>query len=152
LRHITVDRDTLAVALWLAVMTGGFVALYTTWDAYGIRATANPFTFLMWFFLLDSLVMPFVAYRRWRNMADRPTPGPLFVRGVIGGVVAYLSFGSIMVATRLDKVGEAAVLRETSTVFAALIGWVILKERVGPRRLFLMALIAGGAVIVEMGG
>ncbi|MGB5557538.1 MAG: EamA family transporter, partial [Paracoccaceae bacterium] len=55
-------------------------------------------------------------------------------------------------ATRLDKVGEAAVLRETSTVFAAVIGWVILKERVGPRRLFLMALIAAGAVIVELGG
>ena len=39
-----------------------------------------------------------------------------------------------MLATRLDKVGEAAVLRETSVVFAALIGWLVLRERVGPRR------------------
>ena len=37
-----------------------------------------------------------------------------------------------MLATYLDKVGEAAVLRETSTVFAALIGWFVLGERVGP--------------------
>ena len=66
--------------------------------------------------------------------------------------VAFFSFGSIMLATRLDKVGEAAVLRETSTVFAALIGWLVLKETVGPRRIALMALIALGAVIVEMGG
>jgi drug/metabolite transporter (DMT)-like permease len=44
------------------------------------------------------------------------------------------------------------VLRETSTVFAALIGWFILGEKVGPRRLVLMALIALGAVIVEIGG
>ena len=73
-------------------------------------------------------------------------------RGLLGGVVAYLSFGSIMVATRLGNVGEVAVLRETSTVFAALIGWLLLKEHVGPRRLALMALIAAGAVIVEMGG
>jgi len=57
-----------------------------------------------------------------------------------------------MLATRLDKVGEAAVLRETSTVFAALIGWLMLGEKVGPRRLALMTLIAGGAVIVEFGG
>ena len=57
-----------------------------------------------------------------------------------------------MMATRLDKVGEAAVLRETSTVFAALIGWLILKETVGPRRIALMTLIALGAVIVEFGG
>jgi drug/metabolite transporter (DMT)-like permease len=152
LRHIELERDTLAAALWLAVLTGAFVALYTTWDAYGIRATANPFTFLAWFFFLDGLTMPPVAFLRWRQMQPRPAAAPLMARGVLGGVVAFLSFGSIMLATRLDKVGEAAVLRETSTVFAALIGWLVLKERVGPRRLMLMALIAAGAVIVEMGG
>jgi drug/metabolite transporter (DMT)-like permease len=57
-----------------------------------------------------------------------------------------------MLATRLDQVGEAAVLRETSTVFAAAIGWLFLKESIGPVRLSLMGLIALGAVIVEVGG
>ena len=66
--------------------------------------------------------------------------------------MAITSFGSILLATRLDKVGEAAILRETSTVFAALIGWFFLKETVGPRRVALMALIALGAVIVEFSG
>ena len=77
---------------------------------------------------------------------------PLLTRGLIGAILAYGSFGSVMLATRLEQVGEAAVLRETSTVFAALIGWVFLKETVGPRRVVLMALIALGAVIVEAGG
>ena len=154
LRTITVGRDTMVPALALAVLTGLFVALYTTYDAYGIRATADPFTFLAWFFFLDGLTMPFIAARRYQRMqrADRPTLGPLALRGLIGGIVAFFSFGSIMLATRLDAVGEAAVLRETSTVFAALIGWLVLGERVGPRRLALMALIAAGAVIVEFSG
>lgn len=146
------ERDTLNAALAIAVMTGLFVALYTTYDAYGIRATANPFTFLAWFFMIDGIVMPLVAVSRWRKMIDPPDLGPLMTRGVIGGLVAFMSFGAIMMATRLDKVGEAAVLRETSTVFAAVIGWVFLKETVGPRRVALMALIAAGAVIVEVGG
>ena len=146
------ERDTLHAALAIAVLTGLFVALYTTYDAYGIRATQSPFTFLAWFFMIDGLVMPFVAAARWRRMADGPALGPLAVRGVFGGILAFASFGAIMLATRLDKVGEAAVLRETSTVFAALIGVVFLKETVGPRRVALMALIAAGAVIVEMGG
>lgn len=146
------ERETLNAALGLAVLTGLFVALYTTYDAYGIRATANPFTFLAWFFMIDGFLMPFVAAFRWLRMADRPTLGPLMARGMVGGLVAPLSFGAVMMATRLDKVGEAAVLRETSTVFAALIGWLFLKETVGPRRIALMALIALGAVIVEMGG
>ncbi|MDW3182242.1 EamA family transporter [Roseobacter sp.] len=146
------ERETLNAALGLAVLTGLFVALYTTYDAYGIRATANPFTFLAWFFMIDGFFMPFVAALRWVRMADRPTLGPLMARGLVGGLVAPLSFGAVMMATRLDKVGEAAVLRETSTVFAAVIGWLFLKETVGPRRIALMALIALGAVIVEMGG
>ncbi|RLJ60180.1 EamA-like transporter family protein [Litoreibacter meonggei] len=153
LRTITLNRDTLVPALWLAVATGMFVALYTTYDAYGIRATADPFTFLAWFFFLDGLFfIPPIAARRWWRMADRPTLGPLMQRGVLGAFVAFFSFGAIMMATRLDNVGEAAVLRETSTVFAALIGWLVLGEKVGPRRLTLMALIALGAVIVEAGG
>ena len=150
--YLVSERDTLNAALALAVMTGLFVALYTTFDAYGIRATENPFTFLAWFFMIDGLVMPVIATRRYLKMPNPPALGPLMTRGVAGGFVAFFSFGSIMLATRLDKVGEAAVLRETSTVFAALIGWLVLKETVGPRRIALMALIAVGAVIVEMGG
>lgn len=152
LMYLKADRATLPAALMLAFMTGIFVALYTTYDAYGIRATADPFTFLAWFFLIDGFVMPIIAFQRYRRMDDPPVIGPLMLRGVVGGLVAFASFGSIMLATRLDKVGEAAVLRETSTVFAALIGWLILKETVGPRRIALMALIAIGAVIVEFGG
>ncbi|WP_171098338.1 EamA family transporter [Ruegeria sp. HKCCD7255] len=152
LRYLETDRDTLGIALVLAVITGLFVALYTTYDAYGIRATADPFTFLAWFFMIDGAAMPVYAALRWRAMVNRPALGPLMLRGLVGGIIAPLSFGSIMLATRLDKVGEAAILRETSTVFAALIGWLVLKETVGPRRIALMALIALGAVIVEMGG
>ena len=150
--YLEPERDTLGIAMVLAVVTGLFVALYTTFDAYGIRATADPFTFLAWFFMFDGLVMPVLAALRWRNMAAPPALGPLMARGVFGAFVAFFSFGSILLATRLDKVGEAAVLRETSVVFAALIGWLVLKERVSRVQLALMTLIAAGAVLVEMMG
>ncbi|WP_372613241.1 EamA family transporter [Aquicoccus sp.] len=152
LRTITLDRDTMPLALGLAVVTGLFVALYTTWDAYGIRATADPFTFLAWLFFIDGLTFPVIAGLRYRAMLSPPPLAPLLRMGVLGGLIAFASFGSIMLATRLDKVGQAAVLRETSTVFAALIAWLMLGERTGPRRIALMALIAAGAVIVELGG
>ncbi|MCC1492500.1 EamA family transporter [Cognatishimia sp. F0-27] len=152
LRNLTDGRDRLPRALVFAVATGLFVALYTTYDAYGIRATADPFTFLAWFFLIDGWVMPLLMAGKLRRAVVEGEGAALFLRGMVGGVVAFFSFGSVMLATRLDKVGEAAVLRETSTVFAALIGWLVLRETVGPRRIALMALIAAGAVIVELGG
>jgi drug/metabolite transporter (DMT)-like permease len=151
LRTVTQDRDTMIPALGFAVATGALVACYTTYDAWGIRATADPFTFLAWFFFIDGIFIPALMSRRLLQLT-RSTAVPLFKRGLLGAFTAYFSFGSIMLATRLDRVGEAAVLRETSTVFAALIGWLILGEKVGLVRTGLMALIALGAVVMEWAG
>ena len=154
LRNLAEEKLALAalkIGLLWAFLGGMLVALYTVYDAYGIRQAADPFTFLAWFFFITAFDMPVVAWLRYRRMELPPALGPLAWRGFVGALIAWVSFGGVMLATRLDKVGEAAVLRETSTVFAALIGWFILGEKVGPRRLFLMALVALGAVIVEFG-
>ena len=151
IRFLLKGRETLATALIFACITGVLVALYTTYDAYGIRATANPFTFLAWFFLIDGIAMPILVFFRSKESIRYGELKSLIPRGIIGGLIAFFSFGSIMLATRLDKVGEAAVLRETSIVFAAIIGWLFLKETVGPRRISLIVLIAVGAVFVELG-
>ncbi len=147
-----IDPRAIRLGLVYALLAGLLVAVYTTWDALGIRSAPDPFTFLAWFFFVSSLDFPVLAWLRWRKMPRTPRLAPLMLRGVIGALVAWVSFGGVMIATYLDKVGEAAVLRETSTVFAALIGWFILGDTVGPRRLILMSLIALGAVIVEFGG
>jgi drug/metabolite transporter (DMT)-like permease len=153
LRREVVGRKALKKALVWAVAGGIMVAVYTTYDAYGIRSTADPFTFLAWFFLLDGMALSWLAALRWRALgAQAPDVWPLMQRGLVGAIIAFLSFGSIMLATRLDSVGEAAVLRETSPVFAALIGWFFLKDTVGSARFCLIALIALGAVLVEFGG
>ena len=149
-----VARHRLAGALGFAVLTGIWVAIYTVYDAWGLRQALDPFTFLAWFFLLSSLDFPFISYRFWKRMdpATRPALWPVLRRGLAGSWLAFFSFGGVMLATRLDKVGEAAVLRETSVVFAALIGWLALGERIGIGRAFLFFGIAAGAVMVEFGG
>jgi drug/metabolite transporter (DMT)-like permease len=148
----TLDKRTLKLGLMWAFVGGLLVALYTVYDAYAIRQSPDPFTFLAWFFFVTAIDFSILGLRRYRRMAVQPLLGPLIRKGFIGAIIAWISFGGVLLATRLDSVGEAAVLRETSVVFAALIGWFILGEKVGPRRLFLMCLVALGAVIVEMGG
>ena len=152
-RKITVNRDTLLPALFYAFLTGCMVAAYTTYDAYGIRLMPDPLTFIVWFFAIDGLTIP-VLVGVWvaQGKLEVPKLGPLAIRGIAGGILGPLSFAGVMLATRLDKVGEAAVIRETSVLFAAVIGIVFLKETVGPRRIALMTLIVAGAVMVEVGG
>ncbi|MGY6550219.1 MAG: EamA family transporter [Roseinatronobacter sp.] len=146
-----IDPRALKIGLAWAGLGGVLVAFYTTYDAWAIRISGDPLAFLAWFFFLSSVDFMVLGLWRYLRMQARPAPWPLVLRGLAGGLIAYISFGAVMIATLIGKVGEAAVLRETSTVFAALIGWFILKERVGPRKLALMALIALGAVIMELG-
>ena len=149
LREERIDRSILMAAIGLAFLTGVITAVYTVYDAYAIRTAIDPLTFIVWFFLLEIVLFPAMLWRRW--LAAGPELVPLLQRGLIGAVIAYLSFGGIFLATRLDKVGEAAALRETSVVFGAIMGWLILRERIGPVRAALMVVIACGAVLVEFG-
>lgn len=153
LRGVAIGRAGLQAALAWAFAAGLLVAIYTTYDAWGIRLTPDPFTFLAWFFLITSLDFPLLCvWRQWRGIgAPLTRPGPLMLRGMIGALVAFVSFGGIMLGTRIGKVGEVAALRETSTLFAAMIGWAILGERVGPARAALMAGVAIGAIMVQAG-
>lgn len=147
-----VDLRGLKIGLIWAFAGGMLVAVYTVYDAYGIRQSPDPFTFLAWFFFLTALDFPVLAVFRYRRTGAPGGLASLVRRGFAGAFIAWVSFGGVMLATRIGGVGEAAVLRETSTVFAALIGWFVLGETVGPRRLILIALIALGAVIVQIGG
>ena len=151
MRDAGTDPRRLIHAIGLAFATGLMIALYTTYDAFGIRLSADPFMFLAWFFVIDGITFPFIALVRWRASPAPPDPGPLMLKGLFGALIAFVSFGGIMLATRLDKVGEAAAIRETSIIFATAIGVFIFHEKIDLRRLILIGLIACGAVLVEFG-
>ncbi len=145
------DAGKLLSAIAVAFVTGIMVAVYTNVDAYAIRMAQDPFTFLAWFFMLTGMAFPFIAFARYRMLEHKPDLRALAVRGLLGAIVAYLSFGSIMVATRIDDVGKAAALRETSIIFATVIGVFIFREHIDRTRVLLIVLITLGAVLVQLG-
>lgn len=138
-------------AILTALATGVMVAVYTMIDAYGIREAANPFTFIAWFFTLGGVGFPLIAAARWQKLAIKPAIPDIALRGFFGGIVAFMSFGAVMLAIRLDSVGEAAALRETSIIFATAIGVLVFHEKIDATRLCLIVGIAAGAVLVELG-
>ncbi len=152
LREVTLtlhQRRKLFRAVVLAIGAGIGVALYTTADAYGIRLAIDPFTFLAWFFFLGGFGFPIVAYHRWRTLETKPDLAPIAMRGFFGALIAFFSFGSVMLATRIGKVSEAAAIRETSIIFATGIGVLFFQEKVDGKRLAIILLIALGAILIE---
>ncbi|MEM6492042.1 MAG: DMT family transporter [Pseudomonadota bacterium] len=144
----------LRAAIATALLSGVMIAIYTVYDAYGIRVADDPFTFLAWFFVVGGFGYPVIAAIRWRRMTppDRPDPRKLALRGFCGALIAFVSFGSVMLAMRLDKVGEAAAVREMSIVFATAIGVLIFREKIDARRLALIGGIVAGAIVIEAAG
>jgi len=133
----------------LAMALGLGVAGYTLTDAWAVRTAVNPLTFIAWFFALDWVLMTgWAALTRGPAMFDLIKPD--FRRGAICGFLGLFSFSLGFYAFRIGNVAELAALREISIIFAAAIGFVFLGENVGKRRIFAIAGILAGVLIIRL--
>jgi drug/metabolite transporter (DMT)-like permease len=137
------DRPAIAVA----AATGLTIAAYTLVDGLGVRAAGDPYAYAALMFGLQGPVFPVIAVirrplRRWR---DWPVAG----RGLLAGALSVLAYGIVLWAQSRAPLAEVAAIRETSVIFAAIIGMVFLKERFGPRRVAAAVVIAAGIVLIS---
>jgi len=72
--------------------------------------------------------------------------------GLVGGIGSILSFGSALYAMSLIEVARVSALRESAVVFAAILGWLYLKEGLGLRRTLAASVLALGLVLMQLGG
>jgi len=137
-----------------ALATGGFIAAYMVVDGLGVRragpGSGSAIGYAAWQAVLEGFPMLFVyaaIRRRWPAVALDRELGKM----AIGAAISVTAYGVVIWAMSLSPMGQVSALRETSILFAALIGVVFLKEQVTPRRLAGAAMIAGGAVVLGMG-
>ncbi|MCX4161316.1 MULTISPECIES: EamA family transporter [Paraburkholderia] len=129
----------------MALVTGLMIAGYTTTDALGVRHTGNAQAYVAWIFLLYGVLMPitFVALRGKPTLNLR---APDTLKALAGGVASLVAYGAVVSAFALGPVGPIAALRETSIVFAALIGRVFLGETLTVRRITACVIVTLGAL------
>jgi drug/metabolite transporter (DMT)-like permease len=139
-----------AVLAW-ALATAVGVALYNVADASGVRGAPEPFTYIVWIFLLDSVCITCTALARRRSELGRAIASK-WRFGVAAGFLSILSYGSAVYAFSLMETAKVSALRETSVVFAALMGALFLKEGFGARRVAAALLLAAGLVAMQFGG
>ena len=83
-----------------------------------------------------------------RDAAYARTRWPL---ATIGGVASLGSYGIALWAMTRAPVATVAALRETSVLFAALLGTWLLKEPFGVQRAFGTAVIVAGVMALRLG-
>jgi len=135
--------------LGLALLNAAIIATYTLIDGVGVRRSGAPAAYAMWVYALTAA--PLVA---WACVTDRAAFGRYVAErtglGLLGGVVAIATYGTTLWAMTVAPVAMVAALRETSILFATVISALVLKERVGPRRLAMVCAIAGGAMMLRL--
>lgn len=137
-------------ALPVALLTGVFIAGYTVVDGIGVRLAGDAVAYTAAMSLSWCLVLPLVVVALARGI-PRATPGQT-LSGLGGGFVSILAYGIVIWAMQHDAMGAVSALRETSVVFAALIGWLWLGERLTPRRLASCLAITVGAGCLALSG
>jgi drug/metabolite transporter (DMT)-like permease len=136
----THDRRATAFALANAAVIG----TYTLIDGAGARASGAPVSYTLWFFAANGAVITAMA------LAQRGRAVPAYfrrhwLRGAAGGACALGAYGIALWAMTRAPIALVAVLRETSVIFAAVIGTVVLGEKMTRRRL-----VATGAVLAGL--
>jgi drug/metabolite transporter (DMT)-like permease len=124
-----------------ALANAAIIAAYTLIDGAGARASGNPLAYVAWLSFLEGLLfLGWVVARRGRPAIAYLARG--WRRGLAAGAASMAAYGIVLWAMTRAPVAAVAALRETSVLFAALIGALWLREGFGLRRL------AGAASIV----
>jgi uncharacterized membrane protein len=139
-------------AVGFALLTGLAIAAYTVVDGVGVRRSGSTLGYTAWLFLGNGLLMPIalLVVRGRTGQALRVAPA-LIPRGLIAGILSLIAYALVLWAQTRGELAVVAALRETSVVFAAILGAVVFHERMPGRRILASVLIACGAAALAMG-
>ncbi|MCT9810834.1 DMT family transporter [Acidovorax sp. Be4] len=141
-------------ALGFALCNAAIIAVYTVVDGLGVRAAGDAVAYVAALFLFDGIpYLLLVLWRRdaagrrlaWRYMAGR------WRIAWLGTLASLGSYGIALWAMTQAPVAVVAALRETSVLFAALIGTLFLREAFGPRRALGVGMVLAGVMVLRGG-
>ena len=115
-------------AALLALVTGGFIASYSLVDGMGARAAGTALGFYGWLSVLNAGIFAVVM------RVIRPgTVGTVISRqwrlAICGGGASFFAYAIVTWAFTMAPIPLVTALRETSIIFALLLGVFVLKER-----------------------
>ena len=145
-------------ALAFAFANAAIIASYTFVDGLGVRqagpAVTDVLSYVMWLFVLDGFPYPLLLW--WRRGPQGRQVLVDYARSrwplaALGGAASIGSYAIALWAMTRAPVASVAALRETSVLFATVLGTVMLKEAFGLQRAFGAAVIVAGVMALRLG-
>ena len=138
-------RALIPLALGSAICTAG----YSLVDGLGVRVGGHAMQFTAWLFILDALFFcsATLATNGTRHFVASPKS---WLMGSIAGALSLATYWIAIWAMSVAPIALVSALRETSVLFAVLIGVLILKEPTDKGKIIAAIIIVGGIVLIRV--
>lgn len=141
-------------ALAFAFANAAIIAIYTVVDGLGVRASGDAAAYVFILFVLDGFPYPLLVWLRRTPQQRRDVLAYARTRwpkAALGGAASIGSYAIALWAMTKAPVASVAALRETSVLFAALLGTWLLKEKFGWQRAAGTAVVVAGVMALRLG-
>lgn len=145
-RHSDGKRNGTATVL--ALITGGFIAAYSLVDGTGARIAGTAVGFYGWLALGSTVLYTSIMWF-WRPGTVQTAWATRKRIGLLAGSASYVAFALVIWAFTQAPIALVTALRETSIIFALLIGVFVLKEKLDLLKVCSTMMTVAGAVILK---
>lgn len=140
------SRKLLPYALGSACATAG----YSLVDGLGARAFGFPIAYVGWQMILSGLLYaPVAAGLKGRQVLIAPPR--VWVITFVAAAASFVAYAVVVWAMTVAPIALVTALRETSILFAVLIGWLVFGEKMDRGKSIAALLIVAGVVLTRLG-
>jgi drug/metabolite transporter (DMT)-like permease len=125
------------------------IVSYTVVDGVGVRLCGNPYSYILWLFLL--IPLPLLLWTLFcRPGAFQAHLLTRWKPGILGGLCTAASYGLALWAMTFAPIALVAGLRETSVIFGTVFACLVLKERFGFLRYVAAGAVTAGGISLKL--
>lgn len=139
------SRRLLPFAFGSALATAG----YTLTDGLGARVSGDPVQYVGWLMILSAcFYMP--AAIALRGVAVIRAGRKEWILGLVAGAASFAAYAIVVWAMTVAPLALVAALRETSILFAVILGWLLFGERMDSGKMIATVLIVSGVILTRL--
>ena len=139
------ERRMLPFAIGSACAT----ATYTLIDGLGARVSGDAAAYVAWVFVADGLIFSTVMLTS-RGADVLPRDRRSWGMASFASAASYGAYAVSIWAMTIAPIAVVAALRETSILFAVLIGWLVFGERMDRGKVVAAGLIVAGVMLTRV--
>lgn len=139
------NRRLIPYALGSACAT----ATYTLIDGQGARVSGDAVAYIAWVFVADGLFFA-GGMLAWKGLAVLPRQRKAWGVGMIAAAASFGAYAVSVWAMTIAPIAVVAALRETSILFAVMIGWLVFGEKMTRGKALAALVIVGGVMLTRL--